>query len=137
MHTGFSRSWATSLRLPLPPPTDRDSPLSQAYFDPASLSTLAWAFAAFDLHDEPLFTAIAKKASRRIRHFSAAQMSQVRGAGRHRYWMDKFLLGVLDTLYEEAIRGIICTDKHASPLRRSCTGVLPQFGTTMPSSWSG
>lgn len=50
----------------------------QGDFDLSSLSTLVWAFAAFDLYDEPLLTAVAKKASRRIRHFTPEQLSRVR-----------------------------------------------------------
>ena len=49
----------------------------QALFDPPSLASLAWAFAALGLHDEALFLAISKKASRRIRHFTPEHMSRV------------------------------------------------------------
>lgn len=54
----------------------------QGDFDLSSLSTLVWAFAAFDLYDEPLLTAVAKKASRRIRHFTPEQLSRVRKEGK-------------------------------------------------------
>ncbi len=51
-----------SLPCSLPPPPRQQATIPlKAYFDAAGLVTLAWAFAAFDLHDEDLFVAIGKK----------------------------------------------------------------------------